>query len=71
MKKPLLLLLCVPLIFSCGKNIENHKEVEDNRSEMNVKSKERTKEIGSDQIENLDKKYELEILKKKRKIKTH
>ena len=57
--------------FSCGKNIENHKEVEDNRSEMNVKSKERTKEIGSDQIESLDKKYELEILKKKRKIKTH
>jgi hypothetical protein len=71
MKKLLLLLLCVPLIFSCGQNIENHKEVEENRSEMNVKSKERTKEIGSDQIENLDQKYELENLKKKREIKTH
>ena len=71
MKKLLLILLYMLLIFSCGQNVENHKEVDENRSEVNVKSKERTEEIGSDQIKNLDKKYDLEILKKKREIKTH
>ena len=71
MKKLLLILLCLPLIFSCRQNVENRREVEENRSEMNIKSKERTEEIGSNHIEKLDQKYELEILKKKRKIKTH
>ena len=71
MKKLLLILLCVPLIYSCGEKIEDHQEVKENRSEMKIKSNERTKEIGSDQIKKLDQKYKLEILKKKGEIKTH
>jgi len=43
----------------------------EDRSEMNIKSNERTKEIGSDKIKELDQKYKLEILKKKGEIKTH
>ena len=71
MKKPLLLLLYVPLIYSCGEKIENHQKVKENRSEINIKSKEKTKKIGSDQIKKLDQKYKSETLKKKREIKTH
>jgi len=71
MKKLLLLLLCVPFIYSCGEKIEDNQEVKENRSEMNIKSNERTKGIGSDQIKKLDQKYKLEISKKKGQIKTH
>tara|TARA_B100001094_G_C18054549_1_gene731797 strand:+ start:529 stop:708 length:180 start_codon:yes stop_codon:yes gene_type:complete len=59
------------LTFSCGDKVENQQEFEGNRSKINIKSKERSKEIISDQIRHLDQEYDLENLKKKREIKTH